>query len=385
MDGVGLNVQADLRALVDVVRRLDHPLEAVDVNDDLIVHAHERDGRDRAAQHALFDGHDVHVLGTDDDVHVLVFGKALVHARERVARERHAEVLAHNAVDNVALADKIGHESILRLIINIERRADLLDLALGHDDDRVGHAQRFFLIVRDEHERDAGGLLDVFELLLHVLAQLQVERGERFVEQQHARTAHERTRNGDALLLSAGQTRDVAALEARELDEREHLVDLLLDLVARQLLLAQRKRHVFKHVQVGEEGVALKNGVDAALVRRNVVDALTEEENVALVRRFKAADHAQGRGFAAAGRAEQRQKFVVVNVEIDAVENGLAIKLLADVPEFNDFFHGCVSPFVHKKRRCRSAAAFVKRKHIPLGAQRPSAARAHRSQQNVVS
>ena len=313
------------------------------------MHAHERDGRDRAAQHALLDGHDVHVLGADDDVHVLVFGKALVHACERVARERHAEVLAHNAVDNVALADKIGHESILRFIINIERRADLLDLALGHDDDRVGHAQGLLLVVRDEHERDAGGLLDVLELLLHVLAQLQVERGERLVEQQHARPAHERARNGDALLLSAGQARDVAALEARELDEREHLVDLLLDLVARQLLLAQRKRHVFKHVQVGEEGVALENGVDVALVRRNVVDALTEKEDVALIRRFKAADHAQGRGLAAAGRAEQRQKFIVVNVEIDAVENGLAIKLLGDVPELNDFFHGCVSPFVHEK------------------------------------
>ena len=349
MDGVRLNIQADLRAFVDVVRRLDHPLEAVDIDDDLIVHAHERDGRDRAAQHALLDGHDVHVLRTDDDVHILVFGKALVHARERVARERHAEVLPHNAVDDVALTDEVGNEGVFRLIIDIDRRADLLDPALGHDDDRVGHAQCLLLIVRDEYERDAGGLLDVLELLLHILAQLQVERGERLVEQQHARTAHECARDGDALLLSAGQARDVAALKARELDEREHFVDLLLDLVARQLLLAQRERHVFKHVQVGEESVALKDGVDVALVRRDVVDALAKEENVALIRRFEAADHAQGRSLAAAGRAEQRQKFVVVNVEVDAVENGLAIKLLGDVPELNDFFHGCVSPFVHEK------------------------------------
>ena len=266
-----------------------------------------------------------------------------------MARERHAEVLPHNAVDDVALTDEVGNEGVFRLIIDIDRRADLLDPALGHDDDRVGHAQRLLLIVRDEHERDAGGLLDVLELLLHILAQLQVERGERLVEQQHARTAHECACDGDALLLSAGQARDVAALKARELDEREHFVDLLLDLVARQLLLAQRERHVFKHVQVGEEGVALKDGVDVALVRRDVVDALAKEENVALIRRFEAADHAQGRGLAAAGRAEQRQKFIVVNVEIDAVENGLAIKLLGDVPELNDFFHGCVSPFVHEK------------------------------------
>ena len=340
MDGVGFDIQADLRALVDVVRRLDHPLEAVDVDDDLIVHAHERDGRDRAAQHALLDGHDVHVLRTDDDVDILVFGKALVHARERVAGERDAEILAHDAVDDVALADEIGHESVFRLIIYIDRRADLLDAPFGHDDDGVGHAQRLLLIVRDEHERDAGGLLDVLELLLHILAQLQIERGERLVEQQHARAAHECARDGDALLLSAGQARDVAPLKARELDEREHLADLLLDLVARQLLLAQREGDVFKHVQVGEEGVALKDGVDVALVRRDVVDALTEEENVPLVGRFKAADHAQRCGLAAAGGAEQREKFVVVDVEVDAVENGFAVKLLGDAPELNDFFHG---------------------------------------------
>ena len=257
-----------------------------------------------------------------------------------MAGECDAEILAHDAVDDVALTDEVGHESVFRLIIYIDRRADLLDAPFRHDDDGVGHAQRLLLIVRDEHERDAGGLLDVLELLLHVLAQLQVERGERLVEQQHARTAHECTRDGDALLLAAGQTRDVAPLKARELDERKHLVDLLLDLVARQLLLAQREGDIFKHVQVGEEGIALKDGVDVALVRRNVVDALSEEENVPLIGRFEAADHAQGRGLAAAGWAEQREEFVVVDVEVDAVENGFAVKLFGDAPELNDFFHG---------------------------------------------
>ena len=116
--------------------------------------------------------------------------------------------------------------------------------------------------------------------------------------------------------------------------------DLLLDLVARQLLLTQREGDIFKHVQVWEEGIALKDGVDVALVRRNVVDALSEEENVPLIGRFKAADHAQGRGLAAAGGAEQREEFVVVDVEVDVVENGFAVKLFGDAPELNDFFHG---------------------------------------------
>ena len=91
---------------------------------------------------------------------------------------------------------------------------------------------------------------------------------------------------------------------------------------------------------MGEECIALKDGVDVALVRRNVVDALAEEEDVPLIGRFEAADHAQGRGLAAAGWAEQREEFVVVDVEVDAVENGFAVKLFGDAPELNDFFHG---------------------------------------------
>ena len=45
--------------------------------------------------------------------------------------------------------------------------------------------------------------MDALELDLHLLAQLQVERAERLVEQQHARLEHERTRERDALLLAA--------------------------------------------------------------------------------------------------------------------------------------------------------------------------------------
>ena len=139
----------------------------------------------------------------------------------------------------------------------------------------------------------------------------------------------------------------------RELDEREHLVDLLLDLVARQLLLAQRKRHVFEHVQVGEECVALENGVDVALVWRNVVDALTEKEDVALIRRFKAADHAQGRGLAAAGLAQDRNELVFTKGNVDALECfDLRRAGLVDFGDVLQFQHGWDAPLYG----CRAAA-----------------------------
>ena len=170
MDRVGLQLDADIRALFDGIGRLDHPFEAVDVDDRLVMHTHERDGRDRAAKLALFRRDDVHVLGADDDVDRLVFGEAAVDADEILPAEIDEEVFFHHAVDDVAFADEVRDERVRRLIVDVRRRADLLDASLAHDHDRVGHAQRLFLIVRDEDERDPRVFLDFFKLLLHVFS-----------------------------------------------------------------------------------------------------------------------------------------------------------------------------------------------------------------------
>ena len=79
--------------------------------------------------------------------------------------------------------------------------------------------------MRDVDEGDPDLVLDPLELELHVLAELEVERAERLVEQQHARVVHERARERDALLLAAGELLRLAASRAREVDELEHLRD----------------------------------------------------------------------------------------------------------------------------------------------------------------
>ena len=48
-------------------------------------------------------------------------------------------------------------------------------------------------------------LLDRLELDLHLLAELQVERAERLVEEQHAGPVHERPGERHALALAAGE------------------------------------------------------------------------------------------------------------------------------------------------------------------------------------
>ena len=69
--------------------------------------------------------------------------------------------------------------------------------------------------------------LERLELDLEVLAQLRVERAQRLVEQQHARSQHQRARERDALLLSARQLVGLAPREIGHVDELERLADAL--------------------------------------------------------------------------------------------------------------------------------------------------------------
>ena len=107
--------------------------------------------------------------------------------------------------DDVGAADKIGDEPRARPLVDFLGVADLLDPSVIEDGDPVGHRQRFALVVRDEDEGEAERVLQGLQLALHRLAQFQVERAERLVEQQNFRAQDERARQRHALALAAGQ------------------------------------------------------------------------------------------------------------------------------------------------------------------------------------
>jgi hypothetical protein len=67
-------------------------------------------------------------------------------------------------------------------LIQRARLAHFLQPAAVHDTDAVGHAERFFLVVRDEHGGDADGALDLADRTPQLIADLRVERAERLVE-----------------------------------------------------------------------------------------------------------------------------------------------------------------------------------------------------------
>ena len=110
---------------------------------------------------------------------------------------------SHSASRKLVSPMKLATKRFGRVIVNIARRPDLQDPAAAHHRDAVRHGQRLFLVVRHEHEGDAGLVLQPLELDLHLLAQLEVERRQRLVQQQHLRPRRQRPRQRHPLLLAA--------------------------------------------------------------------------------------------------------------------------------------------------------------------------------------
>ena len=172
----------------------------------LVVHADEELGSDGAVPLALAVRHDVYVFRPYDHVDPAARREALgrtVDARELSAVDLDDLLVDHLAGEYVAVSDEVRDESVDRLVVDFLRRALLLDVALVHDDDLVGHRQGLFLVVGDVYEGDAELLLEPDELVLHLLPELEIERAERLVEQQHSRFVHYGPRHGYPLLLTA--------------------------------------------------------------------------------------------------------------------------------------------------------------------------------------
>ena len=105
--------------------------------------------------------------------------KLAIAANTEILASQLCELLPHNRI-----SPNLGHEGGRRLAVDLERRADLLDDAVVHDHDPVGHGQRFLLVVGHHDRGDPQTALQLLHLVAQVDPHLGVERRERFVEQQ---------------------------------------------------------------------------------------------------------------------------------------------------------------------------------------------------------
>src|SRR5690349_376369 len=112
------------------------------------------------------------------------------------------------AAQNIRFADEVGGEQTGRLSVDLLWSTDLLNTAFVEDQDAVGEGHRLFLIMGHEHESRTDSPLDKSELGLKALAQLQIQRTQWLVEQQHARLVDQCASDRYALGLAAGKLAD---------------------------------------------------------------------------------------------------------------------------------------------------------------------------------
>ena len=174
-----------------------------------------------------------------------------------------------------------------------------------------------------------------FELRLG--AQLLVERGKRFVEQENAGPFDQSARQRHALTLAAGKLVDAALAVAIQPQQRQHLLDARGDLTAFDLLLAQTEADIALDGEMREQRVVLEHHVDRPPVRRHGADVLAVEQDAAFARRLEAGQHAQQGRLAAAGRAEQREKLSLRDIQIDVVDGRERAKPLHHTVETHQY------------------------------------------------
>jgi hypothetical protein len=230
--------------------------------------------------------------------------------------------LRHVPVEKVRVADKIGDELRRRLLVHLHRRRDLLDRSLVHDGDPVGDRQRFLLIVGHVQRGDFQVFLYLGELDLELVAKTLVERAERLVHQQHLRLDGDGAGGRNALLLATGERLRVAVGEPVEVDEREHLVDPVVDRVIRDALPVEAERDVLSDGHVRKQRVILKHHSRVALVGRHARHVLAGQRDGSAGGRFEPGEHPKRRRLARARGTQQREQLAVFHLERYLVDGG---------------------------------------------------------------
>ena len=119
------------------------------------------------------------------------------------------------------------------MAVDLLRRADLVDGALVHHHDAVGHGERLFLVVRHHDGGDAQGALQRLDLVPQAQPDAGVERREGLVEQQQPRRRRQRAGQRHPLLLAARELGGIFRPGIGQADQRQQLVDPFRDRAAR--------------------------------------------------------------------------------------------------------------------------------------------------------
>jgi hypothetical protein len=97
-----------------------------------------------------------------------------------------------------------------------------------------------------------------------------------------------------------------------------------------------------------KKGIMLKNSVDFPFERRQMIDIFALKQDVPTGLLFKAANDPQGSCLATAAGTQERNKFVLQDIEIQTIQNRAASVVHANVNKFDEFLGHACPPFFPK-------------------------------------
>ena len=259
-------------------------------------------------------------------------GQRVAHDGERVAVGCFGEGAVFKEV-HLRRADEARDEQVRRVVEDLLRRADLLDVAVAHDDDAVAEGHGLDLIVRDVDERGVDLLAQLDDLGAHLVAQLRVKVRERLVHQQHLGASDDGAADGHALALAAGERLGLAVEELGDIKDLCRLAHAAVDLVVghflemrlavrvrlRDLLELEREGDVFIDGHVRIKRIVLEDHRDVAVLGRDVVHLLAVDEELTAADLLETGDHAQRGRLAAAARADEHDELLVGHVDVEVL------------------------------------------------------------------
>lgn len=215
--------------------------------------------------------------------------------------------------------------------------------------------ERLGQIMRHEQNGSLKSLLDALELAVQLGTRDRIERSKRLVHQEHRRIGRKRAGQADALPLPTGQLVWPSGSETPgvQADQREQLVDPLVDSCAIPLEKSRNDRDVVRHREMWEEPDILNGIADMPPKRRRLPLARESavHNNRAAVRVEQSIDEPQHGCLSAATPPDQRDDFSSLNSERDAVQDTLTAAAGHDISEFDHGYYGTLVLHVGSSRR----------------------------------
>ena len=222
------------------------------------------------------------------------------------------------AVDEVNQTDKVCNHLVGRLGIDFMRRTNLLHNAHAHNNNAVTHSHCFTLVMGYINNGNASFLLNFQNFKAHRLTQLSIQVGQRLVKKQQTRLCYQRTCQRNTLLLATGKLIRITLAIFTQMYKLQHFLNTTFTLSLVYLLDFQRIANIFSYSHVRPNCIGLEYHADVAFFRRSkaALDrrayAMVADINFALSCAFKACNHTQSRGLAAAGWTEDGNKFAIL-------------------------------------------------------------------------